>query len=59
MDDMKKELLSEMKKMNKASEDRTGRLEKTSNDYESLIKELHENNKLKAAEMAQYETRLT
>ena len=55
--EMKKTLLEEMKALNDEAKDRMVRIEESSNTYDSMLQQLHQNNMAKAQEMAKYETR--
>ena len=51
--------MEEMKTLNQAANERMKRIEDSSQTFEKMILELHNNNKAKSEEMAQYERRLT
>ena len=56
-EDMKKSLLDEMRALNQESTLRVSRIEESTKSYEKMLVELHNNNKAKAEEMANYEKR--
>ena len=56
--EMRNSILDEMKKLNDQASARVSKIEEKTKGYEAMLMELHNNNKMKAAEMLQYEKRL-
>ena len=56
--DLKEALLEDMKALNRSSDERMNRIEESTNNFENMLREMHDNNKKQAKELMHYEERL-